>query len=242
MHWERSAGGRPAGPSMADYQGVDNLEQMATAVNYNGHLLESVMTAASGALRAVDFGAGTGFFAAKLQSAGWQLTCVEPDDALRAVIAAQGMEVITATSELADASQLFVYSLNVLEHIEDDRAVLAELFRILQPGGRLYIYVPALDVLYSSMDKKVGHYRRYSRGGLVDLVEAVGFDCMQVEYVDSLGFFATLLYKWFGSDAGDINGPLLRLYDRFLFPLSRGLDRLCHRWFGKNLSLVALKP
>jgi SAM-dependent methyltransferase len=227
---------------MAEYQGVDNLEQMASAVNYNGHLLESIMAAASGGKRACDFGAGTGFFAGKLQSSGWHISCVEPDAGLRAMIVAQGIEVVATTAELPDASQPFVYSLNVLEHIEDDRAALTELFRILQPGGRLYIYVPAMDVLFSSMDRKVSHFRRYSRGGLVDLVEAVGFDCKKAGYVDSLGFFATLLYKWFGSNKGDINGPLLRLYDSYLFPLSRLLDHLCHRWFGKNLSLVAQKP
>jgi SAM-dependent methyltransferase len=227
---------------MAEYQGVDNLEQMATAVNYNRYLLESVLAAASTQGRAVDFGAGTGLFAAKLQSRGWQVTCVEPDTGLRAAIVAQGIQAIASTIELADASQPFVYSLNVLEHIEDDRAALEEIFRILEPGGCLYLYVPAMDVLYSSMDKKVGHFRRYSYGGLVDLVEAAGFNCVKVGYVDSLGFFATLLYKWFGSNAGDVNGPLLRLYDRYLFPLSRALDRLCHRWFGKNISLVAVKP
>jgi SAM-dependent methyltransferase len=227
---------------MDDYQGVDNLELMAGAVNYNRHVLESIMAAASGGERAVDFGAGTGLFAGKLQSSGWQVSCVEPDAGLRAMIVAQGIEAVAATDELPDASQPFVYSLNVLEHIEDDRAALAELFRILQPGGRLYIYVPAMAVLFSSMDRKVGHFRRYSRAGLVDLVEAVGFDCRHAEYVDSLGFFATLLYKVVGSNEGDINGPLLRLYDSYLFPLSRCLDHLCRRWFGKNLSLVALKP
>jgi SAM-dependent methyltransferase len=227
---------------MAEYQGIDNLEQMAAAVNYNQYLLESVVAAASTQGWAVDFGAGTGLFAGKLQSRGWQVTCVEPDAGLRAAIVAQGIETIAATVELADASQPFVYSLNVLEHIEDDSAALAEMFRILEPGGCLYLYVPAMDVLYSSMDRKVGHIRRYSYRGLVDLVEAAGFNCAKAGYVDSLGFFATLLYKWFGSSAGDVNGPLLRLYDRYLFPLSRCLDRLCHRWFGKNISLIAVKP
>ena len=226
---------------MTEYQGVDNLEQMATAVNYNEHLLDSLMAAASGGQQAVDFGAGTGFFAGNLQSLDWQVTCVETDASLRKMITEQGIEAIPATTELADASQPFVYSLNVLEHIEDDRAALKELFRILQPGGRLYIYVPAMNVLFSSMDRKVGHFRRYSRHDLVSLVEAVGFDCSKAEYVDSLGFFATLVYKWLGSNTGDLNGPLLRLYDCYIFPLSRCMDLLCHRWFGKNLSLVALK-
>ena len=57
--------------------------------------------------------------------------------------------------------------------------------------------------------------------------------------MDSLGFFATLLFKVGDNGGGDINRRALRLYDRAIFPLSRIVDSVTRRWFGKNLLLIA---
>jgi hypothetical protein len=92
------------------------------------------------------------------------------------------------------------------------------------------------------MDANVGHVRRYSRDTLMRAVSAAGFSVEAVEYVDSLGFFATLACKMTDRGKGDVNPRMLRIYDRIIFPVSRVLDRICHRWFGKNLLLVARNP
>lgn len=55
-----------------------------------------------------------------------------------------------------------IYSSNVMEHIEDDTAILAHADRILKPGGRFVAFVPAGPWLYSDFDRKIGHLRRYS--------------------------------------------------------------------------------
>ncbi|MEJ7582647.1 MAG: hypothetical protein WKF43_00910 [Acidimicrobiales bacterium] len=98
------------------------------------------------------------------------------------------------------------------------------------------------DVLFSSMDRKVGHLRRYRRGALVDLVERAGFVVDDCRYVDSLGFFVTLLYKVFGDRTGAISHGSVLAYDRIVFPVSRMADRVVSRWFGKNLLLDAHRP
>src|SRR5689334_21663708 len=98
--------------------------------------------------------------------------------------------------------------------------------RKLKKGGRLLVYVPAFQILFSSMDRKVGHVRRYTRQDLAEKVTAAGFRVVDNSYVDSIGFFVTLLYKLIGSDSGDINRKALIIYDRVLFPLSRLLDRV----------------
>ena len=76
-----------------------------------------------------------------------------------------GVEVLTA-----DATQLrwnssfdTVVMLDVLEHIEHDVQMLRQLGDRLQPGGKLIVKVPALNCLYSPMDKAIGHYRRYQK-------------------------------------------------------------------------------
>ena len=124
---------------------------------------------------------------------------------------------------------------------ESPHAAVRELHAKLTNGGTLLVYVPAFPVLYTSMDAKVGHVRRYTRSTLVRAITGAGLKVESVAYVDSLGFFATLLFKYVGGRSGEINRGMLRLYDRVVFPLSRALDLLFGRWFGKNLLLIARK-
>src|SRR5215475_3171635 len=56
--------------------------------------------------------------------------------------------------------------INVLEHIEDDETELKTIFNALAPGGRILIFVPALPFLMSSMDRGLGHFRRYTLAAL----------------------------------------------------------------------------
>jgi hypothetical protein len=131
--------------------------------------------------------------------------------------------------------------LNVLEHIDDDEAALRSLHAKLTDRGKLLIYVPAFQLLYTSMDAKVGHVRRYTRGMLMARVSAAGFQIERVAYADSIGFLATLTFKIIGNKNGDVSLAALKLYDRAIFPLSRALDLVARRWFGKNLLLIASK-
>ena len=129
---------------------------------------------------------------------------------------------------------------------EGAAALLASVFTRdpakLAPGGRLFIYVPAFPVLFTSMDAKVGHVRRYTRATLHASLTNAGFAIRTLRYADSLGFPATLAFKLFDNGRGDVNRAMLRFYDRLAFPLSRALDALTHRWFGKNLLALAVKP
>lgn len=226
----------------ADYTGADNLEVMKEAVNYNRYLLDLIRTHAGDAKSVIDFGAGAGTFAAPTAQAGFDLTAVELDDALRAHLMRLGLKSAASTAELPAASFDYAYTLNVLEHIPDDVAALRELRTTLKPGARLLVYVPAFPALFTSMDAKVGHLRRYKRASLMASVSAAGFSIDRAEYADSIGFFATLAFRLTDRGSGDINVRLLKIYDRFMFPLSRALDLLTHRWFGKNLVLVARNP
>jgi 2-polyprenyl-3-methyl-5-hydroxy-6-metoxy-1,4-benzoquinol methylase len=224
------------------FTGTENLEVMRDAVNYNRYLLRLIQVHAGDAKTAIDFGAGSGTFAIPAAEAGLDITAVELDDDLRARLARHGLRVAASTAELADASFHYAYTFNVLEHIVDDVEALRQLRRKLAPGARLLVYVPAFQLLYTSMDANVGHVRRYSRDTLVRNVAAAGFAVEKVEYADSIGFVATLAFKAFDRGSGNINRRMLRLYDRLIFPVSRAVDRATHRWIGKNLVLVARNP
>ena len=112
----------------------------------------------------------------------------------------------------------------------------------MKPGAPVLVYVPAFPVLYTTMDSNVGHVRRYRMRALLSRMRAAGLDIVRAEYVDSIGFFASLAYKWFGDAEGRVNRRALVVYDRVVFPVSRILDLVCRRWFGKNLLVVGRRP
>lgn len=235
---------------MNQYTGTDNLEVMEEAVNYCGFLIDLIERELNvTGLRArqpqglcVDFGAGIGTFAKEITRRGGNVQCVETDAAQMALMQQQGFVVHASLAAYDDDSIDFVYTFNVMEHIDEDRACFEQMHRKLKKGGRLLVYVPAFQILFSSMDRKVGHVRRYTRQELAEKVTAAGFRVIDNSYVDSIGFFVTLLYKLIGSESGDINRKALIIYDRVLFPLSRLLDRMFGRLLGKNVFLVAEKP
>lgn len=228
--------------NQVSYGGVENLEVMQEAENYNRYLFNLIRRHALRGSRIIDFGAGSGTFAIPLAALGFDVTAIEPDDGLRGRLRANDVRTASGPAELADESYDYAFSLNVLEHIPDDAKALRQLRQKLAPGALLLIYVPAFPILYTSMDARVGHVRRYTRRGLAASVESAGFGLEESRYVDSIGFAATLLFRLVGNASGEINRPLLKLYDRIVFPLSRGLDFATRRWFGKNLMLLARKP
>jgi SAM-dependent methyltransferase len=224
------------------YTGTDNLLAMTLARNYNEFLVQAVLRHSGGAGVVVDFGAGAGTFARKLREHGLNVICIELDSALRDGLRSDGFECYADIEQLPEAGVDYIFSLNVFEHIEDDTAMFNTLCQRLRPGGRFYLYVPAFPILYTSMDRKVGHFRRYRAGKLRKQLEQSGFEVHSARYADSLGFFVTLLYKLFGSREGDLNSGSVKLYDRFIFPISRLLDMFAGRVLGKNVAVSAVRP
>jgi predicted SAM-dependent methyltransferase len=224
---------------MAEYTGTGNLEVMADAVNYNDFLISLIRNEARLGDSIVDFGAGIGTFAKKVSIGGYKVHCIEPDAKQLAKIIESGLNASSDISYFKDCSIDFLYTLNVLEHIENDISALKICYNKIKPGGILLIYVPAFQILYSSMDKNVGHYRRYTRNELAEKVRAAGFDVIKNEYVDCAGFAASLLFKALGNNSGTINREALIAYDRYVFPLSRIGDIFFKYVFGKNVFMLA---
>jgi hypothetical protein len=71
---------------------------------------------------------------------------------------------------------------DVLEHIEDTRPFLASSIRHAAPGGLVLVNVPALQSFYCDFDKRMGHYRRYSKRSLAAEFEGVGVDIEDMCY------------------------------------------------------------
>ena len=139
-----------------------------------------------------DVGGGNGYVTQTLIAAGFEAVLVEPGEvgvrnALRRGIAPI-VQATLETARFAPGSLPAIGLFDVLEHVQDDSEFLASAGRVLRPGGRLYVAVPALEWLWSDADAGCGHFRRYRRSQLVTALERARF---HVEY--STYFFSQLV-------------------------------------------------
>ena len=140
----------------------------------------------------------------------------------------------TAGKQTLDAAVM----VNLLEHIEDDVAVLSDLKSLLRPGGHLLVFVPAMPSLYSALDREVGHHRRYSRKQLAATATGAGYDIVSLRYFDILGVIPWWLVNTMGGKKRFDPG-LSKLYDRVGVPVTRAIEAVIPPPKGKNLILVA---
>ncbi len=144
-------------------------------------------------------------------------------------------KVLSLSDKKIDA----VVSVNVLEHVQDDEKALRNINALLQPGGYLLLFVPALNWLFGTLDENVGHYRRYGKKDLRDKVERSGFAVEKVFFSNFPGIFG-----WF------VNGRILKrkhfpilqpiLFDK-LVPLISRIEARRRPPFGMNLIVIAKK-
>ena len=222
------------------YSGVDVLEALESAHNYNDYLTRLIRESTE-SKDLIDFGAGIGTFSKRLRTAGYHVKCIEPDPLQRQRLEDQGFDTLQNISSVADDSASFIFSLNVFEHIHDDSVAISEIRQKLKPGGTLLIYVPAFECLWSSLDEKLCHHRRYTETTLRRLVEQEGFAIENVRYADCLGFISALVFRLFSRNASMVTATSISFYDHWLVPPSRVLDRLFDRWFGKNVYVLCRK-
>lgn len=128
---------------------------------------------------ALDVGAAGGGNTRVLRGLGWRAVAVEYGAEGAGVAKDRGLATLRADATalpVADASIDLVVAFDVLEHIEDDEAAVAHVFRALRPGGRYLVAVPCDPRLWSAHDEAVGHVRRYTRTTLEQLLRGAGFE------------------------------------------------------------------
>jgi SAM-dependent methyltransferase len=229
------------------YEGRD-LEALANMPNYYSWIMDTFAPHITG--HVIEYGAGAGTVSSCLVPFATKLTLIEPSPNLAGILRRRfgplpQVEVIDASLEqhslhLRNNSVDTIVLVNVLEHIEDDHAALTQLIGALKPGGRLLLFVPALQLLMSKLDKMVGHFRRYHKAELAHKVQAAGGDITLCRYFDLIGVAPWLvLNRLLGSTS--FNPAFVAINDRFVVPVSRTIERIGNPPFGKNLILVATK-
>jgi len=131
-----------------------------------------------------------------------------------------------------------VLCLNVLEHIKDQNTGVRLIRDILIPGGRMILLVPYSQSLHCDIDKKLGHFRRYSRASVRDVVSRNGFT---VERVFLFNLFGGIGWYIHGKiHRGSLLSPRsIRAFERFV-PLFRLIEFLGTP-FGASVICVGRK-
>lgn len=133
--------------------------------------------------RALDIGAAGGGNTRVLRNHGWDAAALEYGAEGAEVAHRRGLATLRADATslpLADDSLDLVVAFDVLEHLHDDDSAVREVRRVLKPTGTYLVAVPADPRLWSAHDVAVDHVRRYTRPGLVALLERGGFEIEQV--------------------------------------------------------------
>jgi SAM-dependent methyltransferase len=126
-----------------------------------------------------DIGGGNGFVTLALNIEGYPAVLIEPGNVGCENALSRGVPVVAQSSAQAagfrSGSLPAVGLFDVLEHIDNDVDFLSWLRDVLTPGGRLYLTVPAYQTLWSSEDVHAGHFRRYRRRRICDILLDSGF-------------------------------------------------------------------
>jgi SAM-dependent methyltransferase len=204
----------------------------------------------------LDLGGGNGYLSVFFQNNGVAPFLLEPGIDGVQIAVKQGVKNVIhgTTSSIAiknnSVSNLGLF--DVLEHIQDHEDLLKDLYQCLKPGGKLLITVPTYQFLFSEFDKDVGHFRRYRKSQLIQLLKNKGFKIVYASYLFSFLVLPVFILRKFypyirsaeakrnyghakkNSLVGKLLKPLLRLE-----VLSIGNISIP---FGTSCLIVARKP
>ena len=128
--------------------------------------------------------------------------------------------------------QSIIY-IDVLEHIENDHEEIKKAVAHLNVGGKIIIHSPAHNFLYSPFDKSIGHFRRYNKKMLRNLI-LPNLREEKLIYLDAVGFFASLGNRFLlNSDLPTPNQ--IAIWDKVLVRLSKKIDPLLLHTWGKSI-------
>jgi 2-polyprenyl-3-methyl-5-hydroxy-6-metoxy-1,4-benzoquinol methylase len=194
----------------------------------------------------LDIGGGNGYVARGLENAGFETVMVEPGERGAENAVRRGLNrVVCSTFNGAGfvegafgGAGLF----DVLEHVENDVAFLQSIRRVLAPGGRLYITVPAHSALWSNDDRLAGHYRRYSPRSLEDVCRRAGFEPDFSTCIFTLLPVPVFLFRCIPSWLG-FRREIKASVARAEHAAPAGIDALLNTWFSRELRRISeLRP
>lgn len=236
-------GGRPGPVASGDSDlQTFTLESLSSAVNYHTWLCDLVRPFLGD--DPLEIGSGMGDYAATWVATGQERITVSDVDARRRArleqrFADEPRVMVRDLDVFAPGSGSYsaLVGINVLEHIEDDSGALRSAHQLLRAGGKVVIFVPAFPFAMSRFDRSVGHYRRYRRASLRRAFSDAGLQVELLHYVNAPGLLA-----WFAGmrllRMTPQDGVTVRLWDRAVVPVARGVESRIRLPFGQSLIAV----
>ena len=225
------------------------------------HLITSLLEThypRNGRQQILDIGCGTGAMLDELAPFGTVIGADFAPEALQfCVTRGVGADLTRADVRrlpFADASFDVVTAMDIIEHIDDDKAASCEIFRVLKPGGRLLVTVPAFPSLWSEHDEALHHFRRYTAPRLKDLFQRVGLSVDKLSYTVTTLFPAIWIFRQVSNllpkrrAGGEKKANLVNFADPVntaLLALSQWETRLVHQLnlpVGVSVVCIAQKP
>ena len=164
-----------------------------------GGLLQKYLNINAKPLRILDVGCGTGLMLEHLQGRNQKPVGLDSHELSMIYCRKRGVERLTRGDvtrlPFADNSFDLIMALDMMEHVEDDRALLSEFHRVAAPGARIMLTVPAHPFLWSEHDEALHHYRRYQRKPLLNLLKESGFRPIRYSYAISILFLPIVAFR-----------------------------------------------
>lgn len=149
----------------------------------------------------------------------------------------------------ADASFDLVLATDIIEHVDDDQKALSELARILRPGGRAIVTVPAFPVLWGMQDDLALHKRRYIMSPLIKKANLAGLDVKQKFYFNYILFLPILVARQIlkllparVQSENEINTPAINRMLTAIFEMDLRAAPYIHAPFGVSIFLQVERP
>ncbi|MEL6864420.1 MAG: class I SAM-dependent methyltransferase [Bacteroidota bacterium] len=235
-----------------DEEGMETLQVIADANRFNEWMYQTISTQLQGNI--LEIGSGLGNISNYFLRDGHSICLSDLRENYRERLREQfsdktnlidivNLDLVHPTFEQEYAQWIGyfdgVFALNVVEHIKDDLQAIANCRKLLKPGGRLVILVPAYQVLYNQFDEALEHYRRYTKSTLIKL-----FDDNQLEVQKSQYFNAAGIMGWVLSGAilkkKTIPAGQMQLYNR-LVPLFKIADKVLMNQIGLSVIVEGVK-
>jgi SAM-dependent methyltransferase len=224
-----------------------DLRQMACAVNYLTWQFDQIRPFLRG--HVLEVGGGIGNFTTRISAVATQVTSLEPNhncfvmlrDAVRNCSNVRLLESMVEEVPVKLGSEVrfeTIVCMNVLEHIQDDGAVAVLFARLLTPGGRLVLMVPAVAWAYGEIDRRLGHFRRYSKRSVKLLLENAGLQAVALHYTNIVGLAGWLWNARVGKRTSQDDGQIA-VFDRFVVPVVSRLESMVHPPVGQSLIVAA---
>ena len=230
-------------PRPDDPVGKDTLDRFSSAKQFNAWLFRQIQPWCQG--RVLEVGSGIGNLSEYFMREKFSTTLSDGNEQYCSLLKrrfadnpffAGAYSIDLAAEDFEDRYKEFlgcfdsIVALNVIEHIEDDRLAISNCRKMLNKNGRLIVLVPAVTQLYNSLDKALGHFRRYDKKSLQAIHAANGIETLHMQYFN----FAAIPGWWFSGailHSKIIPQSLLNVYN-FMVRVAKFLDYLVFRKIG----------